>query len=179
MDGGAPPMDGGFDAPPPPLGGMEDAMPAAEPLPTFGEPEPLPTFGEPEPTPMPAMGGLGDEFAAPASLGPLATWRIEQQEKVAAKAAAAETALAAKLAEAQTKIQEFYAERATMAEKRAATNRSTEKSYIEDRDAAMVADSWASVCGLVDLSKQTEEKPKEVVFDTSRMRQVLVQLKHS
>jgi len=201
--GPPPAMEGGFDAPPPPLGG-EEAMPAAEPLPTFGDAEPLPSFGDAEPTPMPdmggadfgapdmggadfgapepmpAMGGLGDEFAAPGVLGPLAKWRIEQQEKVAAKAATAESAMAGKLAEAQSSIETFYAERTETTAKRATANRVAEKQYIEDRDAAMVADSWASVCGLIDTSKQVgEEKPKEVTFDTSRMRQVLVQLKHS
>merc|ERR1719311_1359711 len=78
---GPPPADGGMDGYAPPLGGGEEAMPASEPL---------PTFGEPEPTPMPAAGGLGADFAAPGALGPLAEWRIQQQEKVAAKAAAAE-----------------------------------------------------------------------------------------
>jgi len=185
---GPPPSMDGFDAAAPPLT-------EPEPLPTFGEPEPLPTFGEPEPTPMampeptpmampeptpmPPMGGLGDEFSAPSALGPLATWRIEQQEKVAAKAAAAETAMAERIAEAQSAIQAFYAERSETTAKRATANRDAEKRYIEDRDAAMVADSWASVCGLIDISKQAEEKPKEGTFDTSRMKQVLVQLKHS
>lgn len=193
----------GFGGAAPPLGGDEGLVqPAADPLPTFGEAEPLPTFGDAEPTPlptfgdsdpmpmpestpmpamaMPAMGGLSDEFTAPAALGPLAKWRIEQQEKVAAKAATAETAMAERLAAAQAAIQTFYDERSESTGKRATANREAEARYIEDRDAAMVADSWASVCGLIDLSKQSgEEKPKEVTFDTSRMRQVLVQLKHS
>ena len=46
---------------------------------------------------------------------------------------------------------------------------------MQERDAAMIADSWESVCKLVDL--KGTEKPKEEK-DTSRMRGLLVQLKH-
>ena len=149
-----------------------------EPLPTFGEPEPLPTFGEDPPAPVPTyeeppMGGLSDAFVAPETLGPVAKWRMEQQEKLAAKAAAAEAAQATRLAEAQASITTFYEERAEKTAKRAAANRESEARYVEDRDAAMVADSWASVCQLVDL------KEKEGAKDTSRMRGILVQLKHT
>ena len=44
---------------------------------------------------------------------------------------------------------------------------------MQERDAAMIADSWESVCKLVDLK---EKEAKEI--DTSRMRGLLVQLKH-
>ena len=39
----------------------------------------------------------------------------------------------------------------------------------------MVADSWESVCGLVDLKEKEGAAPTK---DTSRMRNLLVQLKH-
>merc|ERR1719198_2705701 len=90
--------------------------------------------------PMPGMDG---------TLGPVAKWRIEQQERVAAKAAAAASAEAAKISEAQAALQEFYAEREEKTQKRAA-----EASYVEERDAAMIADSWDSVCKLVDLKEK-------------------------
>ena len=123
---------------------------------------------------MPAMGGgLGDEFTTPGELGPVAKWRIEQQERVSAKAAKASEAEAAKIAEAQAALQEFYAERADKVSKRAAENRAAEATYVEERDAAMIADSWESVCKLVDL----KEKAGQTV-DTSRMRSLLTQLKH-
>ena len=123
---------------------------------------------------VPAMGGgLGDEFTTPGELGPVAKWRIEQQERVSAKAAKASEAEAAKIAEAQAALQEFYAERADKVSKRAAETRAAEATYVEERDAAMIADSWESVCKLVDL----KEKAGQTV-DTSRMRSLLTQLKH-
>ena len=54
------------------------------------------------------------------------------------------------------------------------SGRAAEAAYVEERDAAMIADSWESVCKLVDL--KGPEKPIEK--DTSRMRGLLVQLKH-
>jgi len=149
------------------------SMPAADPLPTFGS-EPVPSFGEEPSIPAAPLGGLGDEFSAPDTLGPVAKWRIEQQEKLAAKASAAEAALAQRIAEAQASLTTFYEERSETSAKRAAANREAEARYVEDRDAAMVADSWASVCNLVDL-KEKEGSVK----DTSRMRGMLVQLKHT
>mmetsp|Transcript_17543 Transcript_17543/g.37095 ORF Transcript_17543/g.37095 Transcript_17543/m.37095 type:complete len:149 (-) Transcript_17543:144-590(-) len=123
--------------------------------------------------PSPAM-GMGNEFAAPESLGPVAKWRIETQEKLEAKAAAAEAALAERYQEAQADLEKFYAERTEKVTKRAAENRAAEQRYVEERDAAMMADSWESVCKLVDV-KEKEDSAK----DTSRMRQVLLKLKHT
>lgn len=54
--------------------------------------------------------------------------------------------------------------------------RAAEAAYVQERDAAMIADSWESVCKLVDL-KATAEK-STIDKDTSRMRGLLVQLKH-
>jgi len=122
-------------------------------------------------------GGMPDtSFMSADAMGPLAKWRIEQQEKLAAKAAASDTALQARIAAAQEALSTFYAERSDTSAKRASANREDEARYIEDRDAAMVADSWESVCKLVDL-KDKEDK-KGVEKDTSRMRGLLVKLKH-
>merc|ERR1719197_1299142 len=96
---------------------------------------------------MPDMGGgmaapaMGNEFMAPSELGPVAKWRIANQEKVAAKATAAAAAEAAKIAEAQAALQTFYAERQEKTAKRAQQNRDTEAQFVQDRDAAMIADS--------------------------------------
>lgn len=49
----------------------------------------------------------------------------------------------------------------------------SEASYVEERDAAMIADSWESVVKLVDL----KEKANATV-DVTRMRSLLTQLKH-
>jgi len=118
-------------------------------------------------------GGMGSEFAAPMEMGAVANWRVEQQAKMAAKAQAAQEAASTKIAEAQDALQQFYAERVDKVAKRAAENRAAEASYVEERDAAMIADSWDSVCKLVDLK---EKAGAEV--DTSRMRSLLTQLKH-
>merc|ERR1719221_1015814 len=163
-------MGGDMDS----FGGEMLPMPAAEPLPTFGE----------EPTALPepvASAGLGDEFAAPSALGPLAKWRIEQQEKLAAKAAVAEEKLAERVSEAQDAIQQFYAQRADLATKRATSNREAEAAYIEERDAAMVADSWESVWKLIDVKTDKEETAtvKDPSKETTRMKQVLLKLKHT
>jgi len=141
---------------------------------TFEAPA-VPSFGGDD-VGMQMNGGLsGDAFMSPpgGELGPVAKWRIEQQEKLSAKAAAAAEAEAAKIAQAQDALQQFYAERSEMIAKRAAANRDEEAQYVSDRDAAMVADSWDSVCKLVDL----KEKANATV-DTSRMRSLLTQLKH-
>merc|ERR1712228_155162 len=149
-----------------------------EPPPAMPEMAPMGVgdgFGAPAP-----MGGLGDEFAAPASLGPLAKWRIEQQEKLAAKAAAAESATAEVLDAAKQSIATFYTERDAATTKRAAANREAEARYVEDRDAAMIADSWESVCKLVDIKADAGKADKAIPEkDTSRMRGILLQLKHT
>ena len=72
--------------------------------------------------------------------------------------------------------------------------REAESQYIADRDASIQADSWETVCGMVRglrLRPSThapilprsapQVNLKEVanpIKDTSRMRQILVQLKH-
>lgn len=153
MGGGMPDMGGGMDmggmdmgsAPPPMDGGMGMGM--APPM--------------------------GNDFVAASELGPVAKWRIENSEKVAAKAAAAAAAEAAKVAEAQAALQQFYAERSEKTSKRAQTNREAAAAYTQERDAAMIADSWDSVCKLVDLKEKAGQE-----VDTSRMRSLLIQLKN-
>merc|ERR1719502_963311 len=83
------------------------------------------------------MGGMDSSmFSAPpgGEMGPVAKWRIEQQEKVSAKATAAAAAEAEKVAEAQKALQQFYAERSEKTTKRAAENRAAEAQYVADRD---------------------------------------------
>merc|ERR1719217_437914 len=142
------------------------AMPAAEAeaLPTFGEPEPAS-----EPPAMGGMGGgLGAEFSVPEpECEAVIQWRAANDAKIAAKAAA----VAEKIAQAKTDLEQFYAERDAKVKARATGNREEEQRYIADRDAAILADSWESVCKLVDLKEKADS-------DTARMRNVLIQLKH-
>ena len=179
---GAPPLDepatDGMFGDAPPLaapegldgmgGGGDSFQDASEALPTFGES----TGGD-----MGGMGGmgggLGNEFAAPMEMGPVAQWRIENNEKVEAKATAAAAEVSKKIAEAQTALSQFYSERAEKTTKRAASNRDAEAQYVKDRDASMMADSWQSVCKLVDLKEKAGQE-----VDTSRMRSLLIQLKN-
>ena len=56
--------------------------------------------------------------------------------------------------------------------------REAEAAYIEERDAAMVADSWESVWKLIDANK-TDKEETATVKDTTRMKQVLLKLKHT
>ena len=44
---------------------------------------------------------------------------------------------------------------------------------MQDRDAAMIVDSWDSVCKLVDLKEKANQE-----VDTGRMRSLLIQLKN-
>ena len=127
----------------------------------------------PPPMPMPPMGGMGGGFGAPMEMGAVAKWRVERDEKVAAKAAASREAEAAKLAEAKAALDNFYAERTSKIAKRAAENRTAEAAYAAERDSAMIANSWESVCKLVDLKEKAG-----AIKDTSRMRSLLTQLKH-
>ena len=230
-------------------GGGEEAMPAADDaLPTFGEPEPAA-----EPAGMGGMGGgLGAEFSVPEpECEAVIQWRAANDAKIAAKAAAEATAVAEKIAQAKTDLEQFYAERdakvrvppqfssrrailrayfarrlwrcpllasrlasppprlpsspprlpsspprlpalpasppaasarrrpvltaprrlSAQVKARATGNREEEQRYIADRDAAILADSWESVCKLVDLKEKADS-------DTARMRNVLIQLKH-
>ena len=217
-------------------------MPAADDaLPTFGEPEPAA-----EPAGMGGMGGgLGAEFSVPEpECEAVIQWRAANDAKIAAKAAAEATAVAEKIAQAKTDLEQFYAERdakvrvppqfswrrailrayfarrlwrcpllasrlasppprlpsspprrpalpasppstsarrrpvltaprrlSAQVKARATGNREEEQRYIADRDAAILADSWESVCKLVDLKEKADS-------DTARMRNVLIQLKH-
>ena len=66
-----------------------------------------------------------------------------------------------------------WQERSEKTAKRAQANREAAAQETQDRDAAMIADSWDSVCKLVDLK---EKAGAEV--DTSRLRSLLIQLKN-
>jgi len=170
MGGGMPDMGGGM---PDMGGGMPDMGGGMGDMGMMGAPPDMPSGGMPD---MGMMGSAMPDMTMPGmdgTLGPVAKWRIEQQERVAAKAAASASAEAAKIAEAQTALSEFYAEREEKTQKRAAENRAAEASYVEERDAAMIADSWDSVCKLVDLKEKAGQE-----VDTSRMRSLLTQLKH-
>ena len=76
-----------------------------------------------------------------------------------AKAQKAAAALAVTVEEAQAAITKFYAELQETTANRAASNREDEKRYVEDRDAAVEADSWQTVCKLVDLHQQARATP--------------------
>ena len=174
---------GSSPAPAPEVGGDEFDMPAPAPIDMGGmnmggmdmggmgmSMAPAPA---PPPMPMPPMGGMGGGFGAPMEMGAVAKWRVERDEKVAAKAAASREAEAAKLAEAKAALDNFYAERTSKIAKRAAENRTAEAAYAAERDSAMIANSWESVCKLVDLKEKAG-----AIKDTSRMRSLLTQLKH-
>ena len=93
------------------------------------------------------------------------------KEEREAKAAEEESAVAAKKAQAQKDLEQFYAERDAKVKARVAVNREEEKQYVAERDATVQEDSWESVAKMVNL--------KEVAgADTTRMRNVLIGLKH-
>lgn len=108
LDGGAAPAEANmFESmeTPAPAGNMFESMetPAAD----MGASEALPTFGsEPAPAPEMGMAGMGAEMFN-TDMGPLAQWRLEREEKLAAKAAEAEAALKSKIEEAQGQIATF------------------------------------------------------------------------
>jgi len=137
------------------MGGMGGGMGGGEPA-VMSDPEPLP-------------GISADDF----TMGPLAEWRKEREEKLAVKAAEADAKHKAKVEEAQGQITAFYAELKDKSGKRAAENLTAQGQYIAERDAAIQADSWDSVCGMVNLKEQAGQ-----TCDTSRLRSILVQLKH-
>ena len=97
-------------------------------------------------------------------------YRLTPNEVAAATKALAD-AEAAKKAQAQKDLEQFYAERDAKVKARVAVNREEEKQYVAERDATVQEDSWESVAKMVNL--------KEVAgADTTRMRNVLIGLKH-
>ena len=170
----APPLSkSSFEAPP------LTEEPASD-LPSFGDvSEPPPSMPPMDMGGMDMGGGMGglsaDAFAAPpgGEMGPVAQWRMANREKVEAKAEKSRAEEQVKVAEAQSALQSFYAERDEKIKKRATENRNTEAQYVQERDAAMIADSWDSVCKLVDLKEKAGQE-----VDTSRMRSLLIQLKN-
>mmetsp|Transcript_20858 Transcript_20858/g.47783 ORF Transcript_20858/g.47783 Transcript_20858/m.47783 type:complete len:218 (+) Transcript_20858:37-690(+) len=152
--------------------GEADAAPVD--MGAFSVPADMPSFEAPPTFEAPPASGA--EFMAPTELSPVAKWRIEQQEKLASKKEKSDAALKQRLEEAAEALSKFYKTRTETTTKRAAENRAAEASYVQERDAAMIADSWESVCKLVDL-KGTEKPTGDK--DVSRMRGLLVQLKHT
>ena len=148
--------------------------PAAEPLPTFGESEPLPTFGEPEPMGMNGMGGgLGAEFAAAPEpdCEAVVQWRAatdvrgSRRRWIGGVGGGGEEGPGAERPRAIL--------RRARREGGGARRRQPggEKQYVAERDATVQEDSWESVAKMVNL--------KEVAgADTTRMRNVLIGLKH-
>ena len=114
------------------------------------------------------------DFSMP-TIGPLAEYRMAQENKLAERAAAASAALAEKEAEARGAIEQFYAERTAKSEAKAKTNQEEAAMFVADRDATMLSESWESVCKMIDLTAKEDEKedPKSV----ARMRSLLFQLK--
>merc|ERR1719263_1303309 len=123
-------------------------------------------------------GGMASEpppdFSMP-TIGPLAEYRMAQENKLAERAAATSAALAEKQAEARVAIEQFYAERTAKSEAKAKTNQEEAAMFVADRDATMLSESWESVCKMIDLTAKENEKedPKSV----ARMRSLLFQLK--
>jgi len=158
------------------MGGGEPAvMSDPDPPPDFGAPASIEGLGAPEPiqaAPIaaPIEAGISAEDF---TMGPLAEWRKEREERLAVKAAEADAKHKAKVEEAQGQIAAFYAELKEKSGKRAAENLTAQGQYVAERDAAIQADSWDSVCGMVNLKEQAGQ-----TCDTSRMRSILVQLKH-
>ena len=129
--GSAPPLSepAGFEAPP-----LTESLSEEPPsdMPTFGD------VAEPPPSMPPMdmggmdmggggmMGGMGAaDFTSPpgGEMGPVAQWRIQNSEKVAAKNEKARAEEQVKIAEAQSSLQSFYAERSEKTAKRAQENR--------------------------------------------------------
>ena len=89
-------------------------------------------------------GGLGAEFARPEpDCEAVAQWRAATDARLAAKAAEEESAVAAKKAQAQKDLEQFYAERDVKVKARVAVNREEEKQYVAERDATVQEDSWS------------------------------------
>jgi len=100
-------------------------------------------------------------------------YQIAHDELLQEKAAKSEEKRRQTIAKAQADIANFYKERALNREKTDANNRTIEQQFQANLEATLAnSQSWESVGNLVDL------QAKPLGKDTTRMRQVLVQLKH-
>lgn len=104
---------------------------------------------------------------------PLRQYQIKHDSLLREKAARSEEKHKQITAKAQADITNFYKEKALARESTEANNRVSEQQFIADLESTLAnAQSWESVGNLVDL------QAKPVGKDTTRMRQILVQLKH-
>jgi len=100
-------------------------------------------------------------------------YQIAHDELLQQKGAQSEEKRRQTVAKAQADIANFYKERALNREKTDANNRTAEQAFQTNLEATLAnGQSWESVGNLVDL------QAKPIGKDTTRMRQVLVQLKH-
>jgi len=106
-------------------------------------------------------------------MSPLRQYQVKHEALLQEKAARAEEKRQQTLAKAQADITNFYKEKALARETREANNRVSEQHFVSDLETTLAnAQSWESVGNLVDL------QAKPIGKDTTRMRQILVQLKH-
>eukprot|EP00026_Physarum_polycephalum_P017584 Phypoly_transcript_18852.p1 GENE.Phypoly_transcript_18852~~Phypoly_transcript_18852.p1 ORF type:complete len:208 (+),score=46.22 Phypoly_transcript_18852:51-626(+) len=127
-------------------------------------------FPSPTLTTKDSTSDFHSSFSQPSALR---EYQIKHEEYLKEKATKSHEKHQAILDKAKSDIDNFYKERALKRDKAESANRSAEQQFITDRDANLAAgDSWESVGKLTDL------QAKPLGKDTSRMKQVLVQLKH-
>eukprot|EP01112_Ceratiomyxa_fruticulosa_P009701 TRINITY_DN2541_c0_g1_i2.p1 TRINITY_DN2541_c0_g1~~TRINITY_DN2541_c0_g1_i2.p1 ORF type:complete len:216 (+),score=67.71 TRINITY_DN2541_c0_g1_i2:233-880(+) len=118
-----------------------------------------------------------DNFSTSFSAAPtftfLTQWNIKHEEELGEKARKSEEKHRQVLDEANQSLERFYNERAVKREKTQAVNREEEKQFVTVRDNTLAATtSWDAVSQLVDFNSKPLGK------DTSRMKKILVELKH-
>jgi len=120
-----------------------------------------------------------DNFSGSFSSAPAPTftfltqWTIKHEEDLAEKARKSEEKHREILDEASQSLERFYNERAVKREKAQAANREDEKQFVAVRDSTLAGTTnWDSVSQLVDFNSKPLGK------DTSRMKKILVELKH-
>ncbi len=100
-------------------------------------------------------------------------WQRKHQEelsKVSSESFAKQQEIRAK---AEGDLKKFYEKRSANIQKGSNANREKEKAFLADRDANLDhGDSWERVAKFCDFQKQIGER------DTSRMKQLLLALKH-
>jgi len=113
----------------------------------------------------------------------LREWEQAHEVELDQKAKSEQEAKQAQRQKAADELAQWYADRKQIEEKRKLTNRSDEQAAVAERDAANQASAnpWERVSTLVDTAPVKVEKEEEGSgtrkTDTSRMKQVLIQLK--
>eukprot|EP01113_Clastostelium_recurvatum_P041244 TRINITY_DN651_c0_g1_i1.p1 TRINITY_DN651_c0_g1~~TRINITY_DN651_c0_g1_i1.p1 ORF type:complete len:206 (+),score=67.42 TRINITY_DN651_c0_g1_i1:53-670(+) len=103
----------------------------------------------------------------------LQDWQVKHEEHLQQKARTSEEKHREIVDEAQKSIEKFYKERAAKKEKSDSENKTSETQFIASRDSSINPEgSWEAVTQLVDM------QAKPIGKDTSRMRGILVQMKH-